>query len=166
MSEASLSSARTRTHDNVRGGDMGRFNNVNEVKEYFRQIRKEQLEIFHLEKMIEREELTLLPKAIRYDTDKVQLSPDDILARSAAEIADMKEELLRSIQALKEKKARAENVLMELENSDEREVMRWYYMDSEEKRLLKWEDVAEKMSYNKRWILKIHGRALANLIGH
>lgn len=145
---------------------MGRFNNVNEVKEYFRQIRKEQLEIFHLEKMIEREELTLLPKAIRYDTDKVQLSPDDILARSAAEIADMKEELLRSIQALKEKKARAENVLMELENSDEREVMRWYYMDSEEERLLKWEDVAEKMSYNKRWILKIHGRALANLIGH
>ena len=145
---------------------MGRFNNVNEVKEYFRPIRKEQLEIFHLEKMIEREELTLLPKAIRYDTDKVQLSPDDILARSAAEIADMKEELLRSIQALKEKKARAENVLMELENSDEREVMRWYYMDSEEKRLLKWEDVAEKMSYNKRWILKIHGRALANLIGH
>ena len=134
------------------GGDMGRFKNVNEAKEYFRQIRKEQLEIFHLEDMIEKEELTLLPKAIRYDTDKVQLSPDDILARSAAEIADMKEALLRSIQALKEKKARAENDLMELENPDEREVMRWYYMDSEEK--------------NKRWILKIHGRALANLIGH
>lgn len=148
---------------------MGDFKTVNEAKEYFRQIRKEQLEIFHLEKMIEREELTLLPKGIRYDTDKVQVSPEDILARSAAEIADMKKELLRSIQVLKEKKARAECVLMNLDNSDEREVMRYYYMDSEESRLLKWEDVAEKMNYNKRWVLKLHGRALTNLakkIGH
>lgn len=142
---------------------MGNFKTVNEVKEYFRQIRKEQLEIIHLGKMIEREELTLLPKAIRYDTDKVQLSPDDILARSAAEIADMKEELQRSIVVLKEKKAKAESVLMNLDNSDEREVMRWYYMDSDGSRLLKWEDVAEKMNYNKRWVLKIHGRALSNL---
>ncbi len=143
---------------------MGNFKTVNEAKEYFRQIRKEQLEIIHLGKMIEREEMTLLPKAIRYDTDKVQLSPDDILARSAAEIADMKEELQRSIGVLKEKKAKAESVLMNLDNSDEREVMRWYYMDSDGSRLLKWEDVAEKMNYNKRWVLKIHGRALANLI--
>ncbi len=143
---------------------MGNFKTVNEAKEYFRQIRKEQLEIIHLGKMIEREELTLLPKAIRYDTDKVQLSPDDILARSAAEIADMKEELQRSIVVLKEKKAKAESVLMNLDNSDEREVMRWYYMDSDGSRLLKWEDVAEKMNYNKRWVLKIHGRALSNLI--
>ena len=142
---------------------MGNFSNVNEAKDYFRQIRKEQLEIFHLSSMIEREELTLLPKGLRYDTDKVQVSPEDILARSAAEIADMRKELQRSIWVLKEKKAMAENILMELDNSDEREVMRWYYMDSDGSRLLKWEDVAEKMNYNKRWVLKIHGRALANL---
>ena len=142
---------------------MGNFSNVNEAKDYFRQIRKEQLEIFHLSSMIEREELTLLPKGLRYDTDKVQVSPEDILARSAAEIADMRTELQRSIWVLKEKKATAENILMELDNSDEREVMRWYYMDSDGSRLLKWEDVADKMNYNKRWVLKIHGRALANL---
>lgn len=142
---------------------MGNFSNVNEAKDYFRQIRKEQLEIFHLSSMIEREELTLLPKGLRYDTDKVQVSPEDILARSAAEIADMRKELQRSIWVLKEKKATAENILMELDNSDEREVMRWYYMDSDGSRLLKWEDVADKMNYNKRWVLKIHGRALANL---
>ena len=76
----------------------------------------------------------------------------------------MKEELQRSIVVLKEKKAKAESVLMNLDNSDEREVMRWYYMDSDGSRLLKWEDVAEKMNYNKRWVLKIHGRALSNLI--
>ena len=142
---------------------MGNFSNVNEAKDYFRQIRKEQLEIFHLSSMIEREELTLLPKGLRYDTDKVQVSPEDILARSAAEIAEMKKELCRSIWTLKEKKAMAENKLMELDNSDEREVMRWYYLDSDGSRLLKWEDVADKMNYNKRWVLKIHGRALANL---
>ena len=92
---------------------MGNFSNVNEAKDYFRQIRKEQLEIFHLSSMIEREELTLLPKGLRYDTDKVQVSPEDILARSAAEIADMRKELQRSIWVLKEKKAMAEDVAVQ-----------------------------------------------------
>lgn len=134
-----------------------------EIKDYFRQIRKEQLEINHLAEMIQHEELTLLPKAITYDKDKVQVSPDDILARSAAEIVEMQEELGRSIMILKRKKARAEAMIIQLENSDEREVMRYYYLDSIENKLLRWDDVAEKMHHEKRQIFRIHGNALRNL---
>lgn len=133
------------------------------IKEYFRQIRREQLEILHLAEMIKHEELTLLPKAVTYDKDKVQVSPEDILARSAAEIVEMQEELGRSILILKRKKARAESMIIQLESSDEREVMRYYYLDSLDGRLLKWDDVATKMHREKRQIFRIHGNALSNL---
>ena len=136
---------------------------VCEVKEYFRQIRKEQLEIMHLAEMIQHEEWTLLPKAVTYDKDKVQISPEDILARSAAEIVEMQEELGRSIMILKRKKAGAEAMIIKLENSDEREVLRYYYLDSIKGQLLRWEDVAEKMHRDKRQIFRIHGNALKNL---
>lgn len=133
------------------------------IKEYFRQIRREQLEIIHLAEMIEHEELTLLPKAVTYDKDRVQISPEDILARSAAEIVEMQEELGRSILILKRKKAKAESMIIQLENSDEREVMRYYYLDSIDGKLLKWDDVADKMHREKRQIFRIHGNALSNL---
>ena len=136
---------------------------VCEVKEYFRQIRKEQLEINHLAEMIQHEELTLLPKAVTYDKDKVQMSPEDILARSAAEIVEMQEELGRSIMILKRKKAGAEAMIIKLENSDEREVMRYYYLDSIKGRLFRWDDVADKMHKDRRQIFRIHGNALKNL---
>ena len=136
---------------------------IGEVKEYFRQIRREHLEIDHLAQMIQHEELLLLPKAIVYDKDKVQVSPEDILARNAAEIIEMQEELGRSIILLKRKKVNAESLIIRLEKSDEREVMRYYYLDSLEGKLLRWDDVAEKMHISKRQVLRIHGNALTNL---
>ena len=134
-----------------------------EVKDYFRQIRKEQLEIVHLVDMIEREELSLLPKAVTYDKDRVQITPEDILAKSAAQVVQMQEELGRSIASLKIKKAKAETLIRKLDSSDEREVMRYYYLDFTRQGLLKWEDVAQKMHLDKRQVFRIHGNALSNL---
>lgn len=134
-----------------------------EIKDYFRQIRKEQLEIVHLVDMIEREELSLLPKAVTYDKDRVQITPEDILAKSAAQVVQMQEELGRSIASLKIKKAKAETLIRKLDSSDEREVMRYYYLDFTRQGLLKWEDVAQKMHLDKRQVFRIHGNALSNL---
>ena len=134
-----------------------------EVKEYFRQIRHEQYEINHLAEMIKSEELTLLPSAIRYDKEKVQTSPEDILAKSVAKINTLEQELALSMSNLKLRRARAEAMLSKLESSDEREVMRWYYMSIDGRNLYTWDDVAARMAYTKRWILKIHGNAIRNL---
>lgn len=136
---------------------------ISEIKNIFRQVRKTQLEVIHISKMIEREEACLLPRAIRYDGDKVQTSPDDILARWAAEIADMQEQLGKSIVVLKRNMAYAESLITRLEDSDEREVMRYYYLDTDKGRLYKWTDVADKMGYNERQIYRIHGDALVHL---
>lgn len=134
-----------------------------EIKEFFRQIRKEQNEITHLIEMIDRERLSLLPQGIRYDKEHIQVSPDNMFENNMAKLSDMESKLETSIMALKHRRGQAEEMLLLLDNSDEREVMRWYYMDTKDGKLLHWDEVGEKMSYDTRHILRIHGSAIANL---
>lgn len=136
---------------------------VNEIKDFFRKIRKEQNEIAHLSAMIKNEELALLPKAIVYDKDKVQVSPDDKFSEVCAKISDMQEELGRSIVRLKEKQVQAELMIRKLEDPDEREVLRWYYLTLYENRPLTWQQVAIRMNYYRRHVIRIHGNALQHL---
>ena len=136
---------------------------VNEIKDFFRKIRKEQNEIAHLSAMIKNEELALLPKTIVYDKDKVQVSPDDKFSEVCAKISDMQEELGMSIMRLKEKQIRAELMIRNLEDPDEREVLRWYYLTLYENRPLTWQQVAIRMNYYRRHVIRIHGNALQHL---
>ena len=136
---------------------------VNEIKDFFRKIRKEQNEIAHLSAMIKNEELALLPKAIVYDKDKVQVSPDDKFSEVCAKISDMQEELGRSIVRLKEKQVQAELMIRKLEDPDEREVLRWYYLTLYDNRPLTWQQVAIRMNYYRRHVIRIHGNALQHL---
>jgi GH35 family endo-1,4-beta-xylanase len=113
--------------------------------------------------MIRTEESLLLPQAIRYDKDRVQTSPDDKFSEICAKISDMQEELGRSIVKLKTKQMNAERMIMGLDNTDEREVMRWYYMTVEDGKTLTWEEVAAHMNFDKRHVLRLHGNALIHI---
>lgn len=135
-----------------------------EIKNFFRQIRKEQNEIAHLAMLIQQEETMLLPKAIVYDKDKVQVSPEDKFSDICARISDMQEELGESIVKLKVKQMTAERMIRKLSDPDEREVMRWYYMTLYDNRPLTWQDVAIRMNYYRRHVIRIHGNALAHLV--
>lgn len=135
-----------------------------EIKNFFRQIRKEQNEIAHLAMLIQQEETMLLPKAIVYDKDKVQVSPEDKFSDICARISDMQEELGESIFKLKVKQMTAERMIRNLSDPDEREVMRWYYMTLYDNRPLTWQDVAIRMNYYRRHVIRIHGNALAHLV--
>ena len=135
-----------------------------EIKNFFRQIRKEQNEIAHLAMLIQQEETMLLPKAIVYDKDKVQVSPEDKFSDICARISNMQEELGESIVKLKAKQMTAERMIRNLSDPDEREVMRWYYMTLYDNRPLTWQDVAIRMNYYRRHVIRIHGNALAHLV--
>lgn len=139
---------------------------VNEIKEFFRQIRKEQREIIHLTQLIKEEETNLLPKAIVYDKDKVQVSPEDRFSEICSRISDMQEELGESIAALKTKQIKAEQMIRTLDDPDEREVMRWYYLSVKGNRLYTWREVAIQMNYYCRHVLRLHGNALVHLSQH
>ena len=136
---------------------------TNDVKNMFREIRKEQKEIAHLAEMIKSEEIMLLPQGIRYDKDKVQTSPDDMISKNVSKIVDMQKTLEQSIFSLKQKHIDAEQLIRQLDNSDEREVMRWYYLTVEDNKPLTWEQVAIRMNFYKRHVLRLHGNAILHL---
>lgn len=66
---------------------------VKEAFEYLGQIRKVEREMKRLELAIQQASFSLLPGAIRYDKEKVQTSPDDMLTKTFAEIDEMEREL-------------------------------------------------------------------------
>ena len=136
---------------------------VQEVKEFFRSIRTEQLEISHLKALIRETEEGLLPQAIRYDKDKVQVCPEEKFGKICSKIADYQYELGESIAILYRKQTQAEQLIRRLENESEREVMRWYYLTLEEGLLLNWGQVGARMSYSERQIRRIHGEELVHL---
>ena len=138
--------------------------NTKEVKEFLRSIRHEQQEILHLQEMIDAAELELLPQAIRYDKDKVQVSPEERFSKVCAAVADYQEELGREIVKLLKKQMRAAEMIMGLDDEKERMVLRLYYLTTDHGQPLTWGQVAIRMNYFERHVKRIHGNALAHLV--
>ena len=136
----------------------------NELKEWFKQVRREQYEIEHLKELISTAKAGLLPSGIRYDRDKIQTSPDDTMSKVMAKAVDMQRELENSIAELQERHIRTEQLITRLDNSDEREVLRYYYLDSNNGVPLTWEQVAIRMNFAVRHVHRIHDRALVDLV--
>lgn len=136
---------------------------VTDIKQFFKDIRKEQAEIQELKNLIQEKELELLPRAIRYDGVKVQVSPDDITSRVCAVISDLEMELGRQIMILAKHQIIAEQMIKKLDDPNERRVMRFYYLTTIEGQLPTWNQVAIRMNYYESYVKKVHGKALINL---
>ena len=136
---------------------------VAEIKQFLKDIRKEQAEILELKNIIQEKELELLPRAIRYDGIKVQVSPDDITSRVCAAISDLEMELGRQIMILAKHQIVAEQLISKLDDPNERRVMRYYYLTTIEGQVPTWNQVAIRMNYYESYVKKVHGRALVNL---
>ena len=137
--------------------------NVKDIKQFFKDIRKEQAEIQELKNLIQEKELELLPRGISYDGVKVQVSPDDITSRICAAISDLEMELGRQIMILAKHQLQAENLIKNLDDPNERRVMRFYYLTTIEGQLPSWNQVAIRMNYYESYVKKLHGKALVNL---
>ena len=138
--------------------------NTKEVKEFLRSIRYEQHEILHLQEMINAAEAELLPQAIRYDKDKVQVSPDERFSKLCAAIVDYQEELGREMVALLKRQMKAAEMIMGLDDEKERTVLRLYYLTTDHGQPLSWGQVAIRMNYFESHVKRIHGNALAHLV--
>lgn len=138
--------------------------NERELRAWFKQVRKERYEIEHLKELINTAKTGLLPSGIRYDRDKIQTSPDDTMSKVMAKAVDMQRELENSIAELQERHIKTEQLITRLDNSDEREVLRYYYLDSSNGVPLTWEQVAIRMNFAVRHVHRIHDRALVDLV--
>lgn len=132
------------------------------TKDFFRQIRKEQREQTRLKEAIALRHMQLLPQAIRYDRDHVQSSPTDSMSETVAYIADQANKLEALSARLEERRSVAIRMIMETLESNEREVMLLYYIDSAVK-LRTWQDVADEMGYSIETVHKCHKSALIKL---
>lgn len=136
---------------------------VQDIKQFFKDIRKEQAEIQELKNLIQEKELMLLPRAIRYDCDKVQVSPDDYYSRICAAVSDLEMELGRQIMILAKHQLQAEGIIDKLTDPNERRVMRYYYLTTIDGQVPTWNQVAIRMNYYESYVKKVHGKALVNL---
>lgn len=128
------------------------------AKEYMQSIRQIRREVNLLFEQIERDRaLAAGVKAIRYDIDKVQTSPEDRLSEIVAGIVENEKKLVVRIHELQEKENEIREILLCLREEHER-VLVLHYIDG-----LLWDAVAEKLSYNERYIYELRDKALDEL---
>lgn len=128
-------------------------------KEYMEQIRNVRREIRLLEEQILRDTVYASNvKAIRYDVDRVQTSPDgDRMADIISGIVGAEEKLYKKIEYLMKQEDEARMYLLRLQEEQERVIVLHYFND------LKWDDVAEQTGYSLSRVYEIKNEGLNKL---
>lgn len=123
------------------------------------------LEYRKLEQNIERdmEELQRLESRAEKITSMVSDMPKggnqgDRLQLAVDRICELKVSLKQRIDAAVEKRKEIETVIETLEDKTLQLLLRYRYIDG-----MTWEQIAVKMRYDYRWVLRLHGRALERL---
>ena len=130
------------------------------AQEFLQQIKREQIEIKSLQEQIDTAEASLLPKAIRYDLDKVQTSPEDPMYAVLAEVEEYKREMMIRVQRLTARRNIALKLISRLKSTQQRQVLFLYYLDPG---LLSMQQVADKMVYSEREAWRKHNAAMHRL---
>lgn len=119
------------------------YRTLNEARRLDGEIKRRRMHIEELETI-------LMPKAIRYDTDKVQHEPVDNLADIVVEIAQLRSEIVE----LQRKMIQAANIVRELieglENDNQKNVLTCRFI-----RCMTQEDTARRLGYSGRHIQRI-----------
>lgn len=128
-------------------------------KEYMESIRNVRREIRLLEEQILRDTVYASNvKAIRYDVDRVQTSPDgDRMADIISGIVGAEERLYNKIRYLMKQEDEARRLLIQLREEQERVLVLHYFNG------LKWDDVAEQTGYSLSRVYEIKNDGLHEL---
>lgn len=131
---------------------------LREGRAYLGRVRRLESRIRRKVMQIEALRASLLPGAIRYDTDQVQTSPSDKIGEVEARIDELEREV---IELMGEKRRALLEMIQIIDSIDgelEREVLTAFYI--REKRV---REIAEEMHYTTRGINKIMERGIAKL---
>ena len=130
------------------------------AKQFLYSVRDEQKEIEEIGDRIYELEMSLLPGAMRYDVDRVQMSPTDTTADRMAEIAEYMGELKRKQSALTDKRLKAQRLINHLTDSRERQVLDIYFLSVKRPGM---KDVAVMLNYSQRQAYRFYVSALEHL---
>ena len=87
--------------------------------------------------------------------DKVKSNSENRLKSSVSKIVDIEREIGASIDQLERTRLQVESVINSVPNVNQRNVLRLRYISG-----MKWEQIAVKLNYDYRWVLRLHGKAL------
>lgn len=87
--------------------------------------------------------------------DKVKSNSENRLESSVSKIVDIEREIGASIDQLVRTRLQVESVINSVPNVNQRNVLRLRYISG-----MKWEQIAVKLNYDYRWVLRLHGKAL------
>ena len=87
--------------------------------------------------------------------DKVKSNSENRLESSVSKIVDIEREIGASIDQLERIRLQVESVINSVPNVNQRNVLRLRYISG-----MKWEQIAVKLNYDYRWVLRLHGKAL------
>lgn len=144
------------------------------VRDYLKAVRKEQGELQNLIDVRDTKNASLQPSGIRYDKDKVQTSPKNKMEEIAAEVLELDKYIEKQIHTLTARQYEALRMIDTLDDPDERQVLRRYYLELMPKKVngvmvskkATWEDVAEKTHWSRSQVFLIHDRAILKLEEH
>lgn len=95
--------------------------------------------------------------------EKVQTSIQNKIQELVEKQEKIDAEIISKIEEITEKIELFEKAIQKIENPDEREVLRLYYLSEEEDELLKLEDVADRMHFSLSHVKRLHKQALESI---
>ena len=129
-----------------------------EAYDFLNSVRRTEIAILKLQLQHDELQSCLLPRAITYDGDKVQTTPEDKMSEIAGQVLDMEKEIAQ----LKRRKAKLiieiNAAIAKLENDVEQMILLGFYVGR-----LPAARVAELVHYSVRGVYKVKRRAVVHL---
>ena len=131
------------------------------IKAFFRQCRREIAEYQYMKERLDWLRSSLLPEAIRYKQVDVQTSgAGDRMAEVVPEIVGLERTIAEYVELLASHQREAEKIISQIEDPEYRLLLWLYYLHDPQ---LTWEQVAQRMGLDQRWVYRLHGRALTRV---
>lgn len=137
-------------------------NGSKDVKQFLRKIRAEKREILALMQLREQLRESLYLQAIRYDKEPSGVENTDFQSEKMLKVCELTEVITTRLEELACQKLNVLKTVSKIEDVNCRIVIELYYLTAKNSyEMYSWEDVAEKMGYHVKYVLRvIHPKAL------
>jgi DNA-directed RNA polymerase specialized sigma subunit len=133
------------------------------AKSLLAQVRKEMFEIKIKQDELEQMKMGLLPKAVTYSDDKVQVSAKtDRISKTLANADSLEEYISLSVDNLKERYQKAYRLVEGLTDTTQRQILHLYFLSKD---VYTMEQIADILGYSVRQIYRIYKEAMEKLDG-
>lgn len=126
------------------------------AKEYLSQYNSLDREIHILQEQVK--DLEEKAESISHMSGSSNSSAFDKIGKTVARLVDTKNEIISMIDRLLALKKEIEGVIAELENPKYSQILTLRYINGK-----KWENIAQIMHMDLRWVHRLHGRALQKI---